>query len=182
MNQLDRLCMHKCPVASVLSDSSATPMVCSPDSSVHGILRARILEWVCSPSSRGPSRPRNPSNLPFLQLLLWWLLYFWRHLGSPERLCPYLITSCLPLFFLEACEEFHCICTICPNKLLLKLPIHQKYTQRWNSCVILEQVSLFSKIPSNAEKHIFKRVSSKRRGILTDLLGKMLEQPPNCRK
>ena len=32
------------------------PMECSPPgSSVHGILRARILDWVAMPSSRGPS-------------------------------------------------------------------------------------------------------------------------------
>ena len=35
------------------------PMGCSPPgSSVHGILQARILEWVAMPSSRGSSRPR----------------------------------------------------------------------------------------------------------------------------
>ena len=35
-------------------------MDCSPpDSSVHGILQARILEWVAIPSSRGPSQPRD---------------------------------------------------------------------------------------------------------------------------
>ena len=34
-------------------------MDCSPPgSSVHGILQARILEWVDMPSSRGPSQPR----------------------------------------------------------------------------------------------------------------------------
>ena len=30
-----------------------------PGFSVHGILRARILEWVAMPSSRGSSRPRD---------------------------------------------------------------------------------------------------------------------------
>ena len=36
------------------------PMDCSqPDSSVHGILPARILEWVAISSSRGSSRSRN---------------------------------------------------------------------------------------------------------------------------
>ena len=36
------------------------PMDCSPPhSSVHGILQARILEWVAMPSSRGPSQPRD---------------------------------------------------------------------------------------------------------------------------
>ena len=35
------------------------PMDCSPPgSSVHGILLARILEWVAMPSSRGSSQPR----------------------------------------------------------------------------------------------------------------------------
>ena len=34
------------------------PMSCSPPgSSVHGILQARILEWVAMPSSRGSSQP-----------------------------------------------------------------------------------------------------------------------------
>ena len=36
------------------------PVDCSPPgSSVHGMLQARILEWVAMPSSRGSSRPRG---------------------------------------------------------------------------------------------------------------------------
>ena len=36
------------------------PMDCSPPGfSVHGILQARILEWVAIPFSRGFSRPKN---------------------------------------------------------------------------------------------------------------------------
>ena len=36
------------------------PMDCSlPGSSVHGILQARILEWVAMPSSKGSSQPRD---------------------------------------------------------------------------------------------------------------------------
>ena len=39
-------------------------MDCSPpDSSVHGILQARILEWGAIPFSRGSSRPRNWSQI-----------------------------------------------------------------------------------------------------------------------
>ena len=30
-----------------------------PGSSIHGVLQARILEWVAIPFSRGSSRPRN---------------------------------------------------------------------------------------------------------------------------
>ena len=38
------------------------PMDCSlPGSSVHGILQARILEWVAIPFSREASPPRSPA-------------------------------------------------------------------------------------------------------------------------
>ena len=40
------------------------PMDCSPPgSSVHGILQARILEWVVMPASRGSSQPRDPTRV-----------------------------------------------------------------------------------------------------------------------
>ena len=43
-------------------------MDCSaPDSSVHGILQARILEWVATPFSRGSSPPRDQTWSPALQ-------------------------------------------------------------------------------------------------------------------
>ena len=41
-----------------------SPMDCSlPGSSVHGILQARILEWVASPFSRGCSQPRDQTQV-----------------------------------------------------------------------------------------------------------------------
>ena len=40
------------------------PMDCNPPgSSVHGVLQARILEWVAMPSSRRSSRPRGWSQI-----------------------------------------------------------------------------------------------------------------------
>ena len=40
------------------------PMDCSPPgSSVHGILQARILEWVAMPSSRGSCQPRGRTQV-----------------------------------------------------------------------------------------------------------------------
>ena len=40
------------------------PTDCSPPgSSVHGILQARILEWVAMPSSRGSSQPRDRTQV-----------------------------------------------------------------------------------------------------------------------
>ena len=54
----------------------------SPGSSVHGIVQARILEWVAIIFSRGSSQPRNPTIYGLLQLLRarkqpW---YSWLHL------------------------------------------------------------------------------------------------------
>ena len=43
------------------------PMDCSPPgSSVHGILQARILEWVAMPSARGSSRPRDLTLVSYI--------------------------------------------------------------------------------------------------------------------
>ena len=39
------------------------PILCDPGSSVHGILQARILEWVDMLSSRGSSPPRNQTHV-----------------------------------------------------------------------------------------------------------------------
>ena len=45
------------------------PMDCHPsDSSVHGLLQARILEWVAIPFSRGSSQPRDGTQSPALQV------------------------------------------------------------------------------------------------------------------
>ena len=47
-------------VVAQLCPTLRDPMDCSPPgSSVHGILQARILQWVAMPSSRGSFRPRD---------------------------------------------------------------------------------------------------------------------------
>ena len=63
------------------SPTLVTPKHCSPpDSSVHGILQSRILEWVTIPFSRGSSWPRDQT-----QVLLHCrqLLYHLSHQGRP---------------------------------------------------------------------------------------------------
>ena len=43
------------------------PTLCDPvDYTVHGILQARILEWVVFPFSRGSSQPRDEPSSPTL--------------------------------------------------------------------------------------------------------------------
>ena len=54
-----------CAVCSVAQSclTLCDPMDCSPPgSSVHGMLQARILEWVAMPSSRGSSQPRDQTQ------------------------------------------------------------------------------------------------------------------------
>ena len=54
---------------SVMSDSWQ-PRDCSlPGSSVHGILQARLPEWLAIPFSRGSSWPRNPRLLHYRHIL-----------------------------------------------------------------------------------------------------------------
>ena len=53
-------------------------MDCSlPGSSVHGILQARILEWVAMHSSRGSSQPRDGTHVSCDSSIGRWILYYW---------------------------------------------------------------------------------------------------------
>ena len=56
-----------CAVLRLVTQSCSTfcdPMDSSlPGSSVHGILQARILEWIAMPSSRGSSQPRDQTQV-----------------------------------------------------------------------------------------------------------------------
>ena len=58
-------CVHVCVWWAVHACSDTCPPLCdpmdggSPDSSVHGILQARLQEWVAMPFFRGSSWPRH---------------------------------------------------------------------------------------------------------------------------
>ena len=61
-------CMHAKSLQSCLT--LCHPMDCSlPDPSVHGILQARILEWVAMPSSRGSSWPRDQTCISYVSCI-----------------------------------------------------------------------------------------------------------------
>ena len=54
------------------------PMDCSmPGSSVHGILQARILEWVAMAFSRGSSQPRGRTCISYISWIVRRVLYHW---------------------------------------------------------------------------------------------------------
>ena len=43
--------------------TQSCPTLCDPMDCIHGILQARILEWVDFPFSRGSSQPRNRARV-----------------------------------------------------------------------------------------------------------------------
>ena len=70
-----------CVLVAQSCPSLCNPMDCSlPGFSVHGILQARILEWVAIPFCNGsfPSQGLNPSLLHCRQII-----YHLSHQGSP---------------------------------------------------------------------------------------------------
>ena len=67
------------------------PMDCSLlASSVHGILQARILEWVAMPSSRGSSQPRDRIHVSYVSCIG---SGFFTTSASGEALCTYTTSS-----------------------------------------------------------------------------------------
>ena len=56
------VCAKLLPLGPPLCD----PMDCGPPDSVHGLLQARLLEWVTVPSSRGSSRPGDQTRVSYV--------------------------------------------------------------------------------------------------------------------
>ena len=61
------VCESESVSLSVMSNSLQFHDCSLPSSYVHGILQARILEWVAIPFSRGTSQPRDRTQSPILQ-------------------------------------------------------------------------------------------------------------------
>ena len=53
-----------CAVVQKVKVAQSCPTLCDPmDYTVHGILQARVLEWVAMPSSMGSSQPRDQTQV-----------------------------------------------------------------------------------------------------------------------
>ena len=75
-----------CVLVTQLCLTLCDPMDCSPpSSSVHGILQARILEWVAAPSSRGSSRPGDRTHISSISCIGRRVLYHQRHREAHQR-------------------------------------------------------------------------------------------------
>ena len=67
--------MHACAQLLQVCLTLYNPINCSPPgSSVHGILQARILEWVAMPSSRGSSQLRDRTHMSCISCIAFGLL------------------------------------------------------------------------------------------------------------
>ena len=75
-----------------------------PGSSVHGILQARILEWVAISHSRGSSWPRDQTHVSFISCIGRRVLYNQHHMGSPTVLG---YTVCFQYLFFLLLRDFY---------------------------------------------------------------------------
>ena len=79
------------------------PMDCSlPGSSVHGILQARILQWVAMPSSRGSSWPRDQTHISCGSCTAGGFFTTLQHLYQMILLSLISLTSCILFFIVTA--------------------------------------------------------------------------------
>ena len=98
------LCNLSLQLAAAAKSLQLCPTLCDPvdyspsGSSVHGILQARILEWVAMPSCRGSSRPRDRTHVSHVSCIGRRGLYHWLCQGSPI-FTAYFIPNSLYFFF-----------------------------------------------------------------------------------
>ena len=85
INKLIFVQLSNCWIAQLISHIQlfVTPWTVPPNSSVHGIFQARILEWVAVSSSRGPSWARDWTHISCVSYTGRWILWtFTRHCVS----------------------------------------------------------------------------------------------------
>ena len=123
------LSIYLCSVAQ-LYPTLCDPMDCSPlGSSVHGILQARILEWVAKFSSRGSSQPRDRPK-PLVSPALAGRFFTTNAIWEALYICIY-------IFFL-LCPKW--VCRAGLIKTLITISRHSFYSAK-NKCTF----SIFGK-------------------------------------
>ena len=92
-----------CGSSSVCGCAQSHPTLCDPidysppDSSVHGISQARILEQIAISYSSGSSRPSHPTPIPWVSSLADRFFYHWATWEAPVPPVLGSLTSYLPL-------------------------------------------------------------------------------------
>ena len=98
-----------------------------PGSSVHGILQARILEWVAMLSSRGSSRPRNGTSVSYAscigrQVLLPLAFFYHPGIRKTEIATKVLTDSTFLRSYIFSCYQtkvFRKVSSVITNRLVL---------------------------------------------------------------
>ena len=109
------VCVHSvaqsCRTLCLLKDCSP------PGSSVHGILQARILEWVpCSPPGDLPDPWIFTTHVTSISSIGWWILYHWATWEAPSICVPnvemsewFLIFACIKMAIPSSTTLFYWI-------------------------------------------------------------------------
>ena len=77
-----------------------------PDSSVHGILEARILEWVASPSSK---RSSQPQDWTYLSCITGKFFTYWATWEAPKQPCAHLNGKSRKSYWRPSHSLCHCL-------------------------------------------------------------------------
>ena len=122
---LGEKCMHAC---SVCFSHVPQPVGCSlPGCSVHGILQARILEWIAAPFSRGSFQA---GDWTWVSYVAGWLLYCWASEETPRKEHPSLNVKRQFRTVVSGTHThtFKCIELVWNFWLLLQLLLMKKFT------------------------------------------------------
>ena len=155
-------------------------MDCSPPgSSVHGILQARILEWIAISSSRGSSQPRDPAlaggffTTSTAWEALWCSTEFLIAVFSPDSSCP---TSLLTQHMVPPSAQCYCPRHDSRHVCLLKNIVTVVHV-----CPVL-CILFLSSVNDNKDHSysLLKRVLSGMLFLFSDQLKKILSPSPIC--
>ena len=119
------------------------PMDCSlPASSVHGILQARILEWVAMPSSRGSSWPRDQTHVSCVSCIAG-RFFTTEPLGSPLFIIPE-FQYCSAKFWRESMlPQGPSQCLVFPRSSMLLLWYKDELREASGMCEFIHSLSLW---------------------------------------
>ena len=127
-------------------------MDCSlPGSSVHGILQARILEWVAIPFSKGSSQPRDGTCISCIgrQVLYHWATGETQVIFFSSVQFSSVAQSCLTLIFLLGSQFKTCISCI-SRQVLYHWATGETQVFQFSSVQLLSHVRLwYSYLVSN---------------------------------
>ena len=131
---------------------ASDPMNCSPPgSSVHGILQARILEWIAMPFSRASSRPRDRTQVSCIAGRFF-TIWTTREASIGKQMCVYPLSGvCFESIFSWPWHIFS-FSSVSITEQNLKFqwgPIHQSFLSRTSLSVgvVSEESSPTSEFP-----------------------------------